>query len=105
MVLTPMATDSSSLDPDYVKNVIVSHSLARTYQGERLLFPMIDVKLSKENAMSDDLWGFINETRKPSTENMTGRSLACRKPALPRGCVSGAPCELAGPPPSRLRNR
>ena len=64
-----MATDLSNLDPDYVKNVIVPHSLARTYQGERLLFPMIDVKLSKENAMSDDLWGLISETWKPSTEN------------------------------------
>ena len=30
---------------------------------------MIDVKLSKENAMPDDLWGLISETWKPDAKN------------------------------------
>ena len=59
----------SKFDPDYVKNVIGPHLLVRTYQGERPLLPMIDVKLSKENAMPDDLWGLISETWKPDAKN------------------------------------
>jgi hypothetical protein len=59
----------SKFDPDYVKNVIGPHLLVRTYQGERPLLPMIDVKLSKENAMPDDLWGLISETWKPDAKS------------------------------------
>jgi hypothetical protein len=59
----------SKFDPDYVKNVIGPNVLVRTYQGERPLLPMIDVKLSKENAMPDDLWGLICETWKPDAKN------------------------------------
>jgi hypothetical protein len=59
----------SKFDPDYVKNVIEPYLLAGTYQGERPLLPMIDVRLSKDNAMPDDLWGLINETWKPGTKN------------------------------------
>ena len=40
----------SEFDPAYVENVIVPHFLVSTYQGERPLLPMIDVKLTKENA-------------------------------------------------------
>ena len=56
-------------DPDYINNVIEPHLLVRTYQGERPFLPMIDVKLSKENAMPDDLWGLISETWKPDAKN------------------------------------
>ena len=59
----------SKFDPDYVKNVIEPYLLNGTYQGERPLLPMIDVRLSKDNAMPDDLWGLINETWKPGTKN------------------------------------
>jgi hypothetical protein len=56
-------------DPAYVDNVIVPHFLVSIYQGERLSLPMIDVKLTKENALPYDLWGLISETWKPSPEN------------------------------------
>jgi hypothetical protein len=56
-------------DPAYVDNVIVPHFLVSTYQGERLSLPMIDVKLTKENALPYDLWGLISETWRPSPEN------------------------------------
>jgi hypothetical protein len=59
----------SKFDPDYVKNVIGPYLLVRTYQGERPLLPMIDAKLSKGNAMPDDLWGLISETWKPDAKN------------------------------------
>jgi hypothetical protein len=53
-------------DPAYVENVIVPHFLVSTYQGERATLPMIDVKLTKENALPYDLWGLISESWKPS---------------------------------------
>jgi hypothetical protein len=56
-------------DPAYVENVIVPHFLVSTYQGERASLPMIDVKLTKENALPYDLWGLISESWKPSPEN------------------------------------
>src|SRR5215471_4423559 len=59
----------TSFDPAYVENVIVPHFLVSTYQGERATLPMIDVKLTKENALPFDLWGLISETWKPSPEN------------------------------------
>jgi cytochrome P450 len=59
----------SEFDPAYVENVIVPHFLVSTYQGERPTLPMIDVKLTKENALPYDLWGLISETWKPSPEN------------------------------------
>ncbi len=59
---------SDQFDPAYVENVIVPHFLVSTYQGERLSLPMIDVKLTKENALPYDLWGLISETWRPSPE-------------------------------------
>jgi hypothetical protein len=59
----------SEFDPAYVENVRVPHFLVSTYQGERASPPMIDMKLTKENALPYDLWGLISETRKPSPEN------------------------------------
>jgi hypothetical protein len=56
-------------DSAYVENVIVPHFLVSTYQGERVSLPMIDVKLTKENALPYDLWGLISESWKPSPEN------------------------------------
>ncbi len=52
----------AQFDPAYVENVIVPYFLVSTYQGERLSLPMIDVKLTKENALPYDLWGLISET-------------------------------------------
>jgi hypothetical protein len=59
----------SEFDPAYVENVIVPHFLVSVYQGERATLPMIDLKLTKENALPFDLWGLISETWKPSPEN------------------------------------
>jgi hypothetical protein len=66
---TDLSDQFSQFDPDYVKKVIGPYLLVRTYQGERPLLPMIDVKLSKENAMPDNLWGLISETWRPDAQN------------------------------------
>jgi hypothetical protein len=42
-------------DAAYVDNVIVPHFLVSTYNGERPSLPMIDVTLTKENALPYDL--------------------------------------------------
>ena len=59
----------AEFDAAYVENVIVPFFLVSTYAGERLTLPMIDLKLTKENALPYDLWGLISETWKPSPEN------------------------------------
>ena len=56
-------------DAGYVDNVIVPHFLVSTYHGERPSLPMIDVTLSKENALPYDLWGMLSETWRPNPEH------------------------------------
>ena len=55
-------------DAAYVDNVIVPHFLVSIYHGERPSLPMIDVTLSKENALPNDLWGMLSETWRPNPE-------------------------------------
>ena len=56
-------------DAAYVDNVIVPHFLVSTYHGERPSMPMIDVTLTKENALPFDLWGMLSESWRPSPEH------------------------------------
>ena len=42
--------------------------LSTVYQGERPALPMIDVPLTKENALPFDLWGLIYKDWKPTPE-------------------------------------
>ena len=42
-------------DAEYVENVIVPWFLVSTYQGERPSLPMIDLALTKQNALPRDL--------------------------------------------------
>ena len=55
-------------DAAYVDNVIVPFFLVSTYHGERPSLPMIDVTLSKQNALPNDLWGMLSETWRPDPE-------------------------------------
>jgi hypothetical protein len=47
----------AQFDEEYVDKVIVPHFLNRVLDGERPVLPMIDVGLTKENALPYDLWG------------------------------------------------
>lgn len=51
-------------DGAYVENVIVPWFLVSTFQGERPVLPMIDVALTKENALPRDLWGLLSDSWK-----------------------------------------
>src|ERR1700742_4020191 len=51
-------------DAEYVENVIVPWFLVSTYQGERPSLPMIDLALTKQNALPRDLWGLLSESWK-----------------------------------------
>jgi len=55
-------------DPAYVDNVIVPYFLVSIYEGERASLPMIDVELTKQNALPHDLWGLLSESWKPNSE-------------------------------------
>src|SRR6478609_8967449 len=56
-------------DPAYVENVILPNFLVSVYDGERPMLPMIDVSLTKENALPNDLWGLLSKTWQPAPED------------------------------------
>jgi hypothetical protein len=62
------ASIPAHFDRTYVENAIVPFFLTSTYEGERPALPMIDVTLTKENALPHDLWGLIYHDWKPSPE-------------------------------------
>lgn len=55
-------------DPAYVENAILPFFLVSVYEGERAMLPMIDVSLTKENALPAHLWGLISKTWRPAPE-------------------------------------
>ena len=64
-----LSDEFNKFDLDYVKNVIEPYLLGGIFRGERPSLPMIDVRLSKDNAMPGDLWGLINETWQPGAKS------------------------------------
>ena len=52
-----------------------------SYEGERPALPMIDVTLSKENALPFDLWGLIYKGWQPAPEEgVLRRQASCSVP-------------------------
>ena len=68
------ARHSSGIDPgkdfddEYVNHAVIPFFLSSIYEGERPLLPMIDVTLTKQNALPFDLWGLIYKDWKPTPE-------------------------------------
>jgi hypothetical protein len=58
----------SNFDHDYVEHVVIPFFLTSIYEGERPALPMIDVTLTKENALPYDLWGLIYKGWQPTPE-------------------------------------
>ena len=58
-----------NFDSTYVEKAVVPFFLTSFYEGERPLLPMIDLNLSKENALPYDLWGLIYEDWRPTPED------------------------------------
>src|SRR5260370_17113230 len=56
-------------DPVYVNNVVLPFFLFSRYEGERPSLPMIDVKLTKENALPAHLWGLLSDTWRPNSQD------------------------------------
>jgi hypothetical protein len=57
-----------NFDRDYVEHAVIPFFLTSLYEGERPALPMIDVTLTKENALPSDLWGLIYEGWKPNPQ-------------------------------------
>lgn len=55
-------------DADYVEHAILPWYLNTLSEGQRPVLPMIDVALTKENALPYDLWGLLSESWKPAPE-------------------------------------
>src|SRR6516164_5287854 len=62
-------TIPTNFDSTYVENAVVPFFLTSLYEGERPLLPMIDLNLSKENALPYDLWGLLYKDWKPTPED------------------------------------
>jgi hypothetical protein len=58
----------SYFDRDYVEHVVIPFFLTSIYEGERPVLPMIDVALSKDNALPYDLMGLIYNDWRPTPE-------------------------------------
>jgi hypothetical protein len=58
-----------NFQPDYVENVVIPFFLTSIYEVGRPSLPMIDVNLTKENALPADLWGLIYKSWKPTPED------------------------------------
>ena len=61
-------TIPSNFDRAYVENAVVPFFLTSVYEGERPSLPMIDVTLTKQDALPHDLWGLIYKDWKPTPE-------------------------------------
>jgi hypothetical protein len=71
----------SNFDRDYVEHAVVPFFLTSIYEGERPALPMIDVTLSKENALPFDLWGLIYKGWQPAPEEgVLRRQASCSVP-------------------------
>jgi hypothetical protein len=60
------ATIPSHLDRDYVDNAVVPFFLGSIFAGERPILPMIDLPLTKQDAIPWDFWGMLYEDWKPT---------------------------------------
>jgi hypothetical protein len=58
----------AEFDPAYVDHVVLPYFTQSTYEGERPALPMIDVKLSKQDALPNHMWGLLMDDWKPSTD-------------------------------------
>ena len=61
-----LAAIPKDFDPEYVRHAVVPFFLTSFYVGERPVLPMIDVTLTKENAMPFDFWGLIYRDWRPT---------------------------------------
>lgn len=59
-------TIPAHFDRVYVENVVIPFFLTSFYEGERPMLPMIDLNLTKENALPYDLWGLIYKEWQPT---------------------------------------
>lgn len=55
-------------DGDYVEGAVKPYLLSNVTVGERPALPMIDVLLSKENAIPPHIFGMLYESWTPDTE-------------------------------------
>jgi hypothetical protein len=59
----------AQFDADYVDNVVLPSFLNSIFDGQRPVLPMIDVALSKENALPFDMWGLLSLSWKPAPQD------------------------------------
>ena len=64
----PVGLMPPTFDPDYVAGAVAPFMLAARFTGETPSLPMIDLALTKEQAVSVHLWGLLYEGWAPNPE-------------------------------------
>src|SRR5262245_7501267 len=64
----PIGLMPPTFDADYVAGAVAPFLLSGSYIGERPSLPMIDLMLSKENAVPIQLWGMLYDGWTPNGE-------------------------------------
>jgi hypothetical protein len=59
----------SHFDRDYVEKAVVPFFLGSIFAGERPILPMIDLPLTKQNAIPYDFWGMLYDDWRPTPED------------------------------------
>ena len=91
------ASIPAHFDRTYVENAVVPFFLTSIYEGERPALPMIDVTLTKENALPHDLWGLIYQDWKPTPEEGVTVFLQGWRSVVTTIFASGSTCPLSHP--------
>jgi len=60
------ATIPGHFDREYIENAVVPFFLGSIFAGERPILPMIDLPLTKQDAIPYDFWGMLYEGWKPT---------------------------------------
>jgi hypothetical protein len=63
-----LASIPKDFEPEYVRHTVLPFFLTSFYVGERPVLPMIDVTLTKENALPIDFWGLIYRDWRPAPD-------------------------------------
>jgi hypothetical protein len=59
----------SHFDRDYVEKAVIPFFLGSIFAGERPILPMIDLPLTKQNAIPYDFWGMLYDDWRPTPED------------------------------------
>jgi hypothetical protein len=93
----PIGLLPPSFPSDYVAGAVVPYLLSGIFYGETPSVPMIDLALSKEEAVPIHFWGLLYEGWTPNAEK--GATLSSRRAMRSAGRITSARGSICRPRP------